>query len=291
MDTVSNMTLRIKNPEKLQISGNQLPIGYINLRALEKISKNRNGDTIYYDNTNNHCYKTGRSEEIKLEIKIYNELPKCKHIINPITIFTQLHKNRLYYVIKLPFYQIDLYDYIIKNLGTNENTTNFTEEQLINFSTQILTGLEALHYVGIIHRDIKPENILVKYNNGGDITLVLIDFGNAQSSNNQLVDNNGTYLYCAPEFLKSGRISSKYDIWSCGIILYIMMYGAPPWHTDKDYYYYKQVVVNNEIEYHNTKYSRLILLCNVLLHKNPADRLTATLAKQLIHNITYTNNS
>lgn len=107
----------------------------------------------------------------------------------------------------------------------------FSEKESREFIRQILEGLYALHHkLNIAHRDIKPENILLK-----NRTLKIIDFGFACSATDskRLVERMGTVYYIAPEVLEK-KYSRLCDVWSCGVILYILLCGFPPFYGDTD---------------------------------------------------------
>ncbi|OMJ28890.1 putative myosin light chain kinase [Smittium culicis] len=108
---------------------------------------------------------------------------------------------------------------------------HFTEDETRIVILQLLLGLNYLHEQGIVHRDIKPENILLSGYEGLDVKLA--DFGLAKIVGEQSFMKTlcGTPMYVAPEVLKSrsGRVySNKVDIWSLGVVLYICIFGFPP---------------------------------------------------------------
>jgi len=104
----------------------------------------------------------------------------------------------------------------------------FSEPIAKNLFLQILNGLEVTHNYGIAHGDLKTENVLVH----ADWSLKLCDFGNAFTNSNIENDNikSGTKSYSAPELLQSrNRICGlKTDIYSLGIILFILVTGSMP---------------------------------------------------------------
>ena len=103
----------------------------------------------------------------------------------------------------------------------------FSEKRVAEIVKQIRAGVLYLDKNRIVHRDLKPENLLYDK----DSKLVKIsDFGTGielashTSKMHQLV---GSPLYIAPEVI-SGSYDEKCDVWSCGVILYIMLCGSPP---------------------------------------------------------------
>lgn len=101
---------------------------------------------------------------------------------------------------------------------------------------QLLSTIVYCHKRGIVHRDLKPENILIeKKADKSDISIKVIDFGTAEafSSHTVLRQTIGTAYYIAPEVLY-GNYNYKCDIWSCGVILYILLSGYPPFNGRND---------------------------------------------------------
>lgn len=89
------------------------------------------------------------------------------------------------------------------------------------------------HELNIVHRDLKPENVLIdkELNN----TLKIIDFGTSievQDGEN-LTNTHGTSYYIAPEVLNK-KYNKKCDVWSVGVILYILLSGKPPFDGNND---------------------------------------------------------
>ena len=108
--------------------------------------------------------------------------------------------------------------------------TGFDEKDMCEIIQQLLMALSFIHSQNIIHRDIKPENILFA-NKKDYSSLKLIDFGLATMSNKD-TKTVGTPLYMAPETI-DGHSNPRSDIWSTGIIIYLMLTGKYPFQAEK----------------------------------------------------------
>ena len=110
----------------------------------------------------------------------------------------------------------------------------YTEKECAKIFKQILEAVNYLHAHGVCHRDLKPENILFS-NVADDSSLKLIDFGLSKilDGENKLKGAVGTTFYMAPEVIK-GKYNEKCDVWSCGVILYIMLCGKPPFFSQDE---------------------------------------------------------
>ena len=116
----------------------------------------------------------------------------------------------------------DLYEKILEMKG-------FDESKASKILFQILSGISHCHEKGVIHRDLKPENIFL-VESGNDITIKIGDFGSACILKDSMTTNGffGSSYYFAPEVL-TGSYGSKSDIWSIGIMMYIILTGTPPY--------------------------------------------------------------
>jgi calcium-dependent protein kinase len=99
------------------------------------------------------------------------------------------------------------------------------------------------HQRGIVHRDLKPENILMNKDQD-DPKLTIIDFGTSgiMEPNTMLSRQFGTSYYIAPEVLQN-KYNEKCDLWSIGVILYILLVGYPPFNGRNEHEIIERVKV------------------------------------------------
>jgi calcium/calmodulin-dependent protein kinase I len=110
---------------------------------------------------------------------------------------------------------------------------HYSETQAMEAFTQMVEAVGHCHMLSIVHRDLKPENLL--YQDAlPNMCLKLADFGLAQivSPSNRLHTACGTPGYVAPEILKGRNYDQSVDIWSLGVILYILLCGFPPFYEE-----------------------------------------------------------
>jgi len=123
--------------------------------------------------------------------------------------------------------------------------THYSEKQASKIISQVLSGVEHLHSKGIIHRDLKPENLLLS-SKDPNADIKITDFGLSEifkpGQPFEMKRAVGTPGYIAPEVLELLETGDPYgkevDLWSVGVILYILLCGFPPFHgeTEDDIY-------------------------------------------------------
>ena len=158
---------------------------------------------------------------------------------------------------------------------------SYSELQATCFMVQILEGVRYMHEKNVVHRDLKPENILLVHNkNSADITLKIADFGLAiQMKNENELDwfgFAGTPGYLSPEVLSYQKYGKPVDVWSCGVIFYILLAGyAPFWDDDKNILF--TLIKNGRFNYPPNDWSRVGVrtksLINSMLVVNPRKRI------------------
>ena len=117
-----------------------------------------------------------------------------------------------------------------------KNKENISEEEASIIISRILLAVEYLHSKQICHRDIKPENIMISKKN--DLTSIkIIDFGLSNQNFKNLVnhDYSGTYIYMAPELIEKKLYFISVDIWSIGILMFMLLNkGKHPFYIKGD---------------------------------------------------------
>lgn len=128
----------------------------------------------------------------------------------------------------------ELSDYIISKKRLNE-------DEACRIFRQIISAIEDLHKNGIAHRDLKPENILLD----SDRNVKIIDFGlsNTYKPGEMLKTACGSPCYAAPEMIAGKSYHGlATDIWSCGIILFLMVCGQLPFDDKNTARLYKKIL-------------------------------------------------
>ncbi|XP_022761149.1 phosphoenolpyruvate carboxylase kinase 1-like [Durio zibethinus] len=156
---------------------------------------------------------------------LFNE-PKILTLVSPHPNIIHLHNlyeddYHLHMVLDLCPPSQDLYNFIIQN-------GPLSEAQARPIVAQLVQALAHIHKLGVVHRDIKPENILFDYKN----SVKLTDFGSAEVEVDVMRGVVGTPYYVAPEVLGGREYGEKVDVWSCGVVLYIMLAGFPPFYGE-----------------------------------------------------------
>ncbi len=179
-------------------------------------------------------------------MKIINKSAECteqeeQEIINEINILRAMdHPN----ILKIfEFYSNkDSYSIITEYCSGgelfNEIKENgpFDEKYSAFVMYQIFSAINYCHSMKIMHRDLKPENILIMdRNRNGFPRIKICDFGTSLMVEKGGIQKKivGSSYYIAPEVLKN-NYNEKCDIWSCGVILYILLSGKPPFNGDDD---------------------------------------------------------
>ncbi|XP_026148700.1 serine/threonine-protein kinase 17A [Mastacembelus armatus] len=155
----------------------------------------------------------------------------------------------------------------------------FTEEDVKRLMKQILEGVAFLHQNNIVHLDLKPQNILLTSSSPlGDIKIVDFGLSRRVCNHHELREIMGTPEYVAPEVLNYEPISTATDMWSIGVLAYVMLTGISPFlGEDKQETFLNISQLNvsyNEEELQQLDRTALSFI-QTLLCKQPQDRATA----------------
>ena len=255
-------------------------------KDIEKIGKGAFG--IVYK-----AYELSSGRNVAIKQIAINKNKDSNELLKEIDLLKNIeHTNIVEYY---NYYKDEDYIYIIMEYlkgGTlkeyiNENKENITENDARIIIKQLLHALSYLHYTcDICHRDIKPENVMLTEKN--NISLIkLVDFGLSSDcfEAQNVLDNCGTLIYMAPEQISKKTYSKGVDIWSVGIILYMLLNkGKHPFYNIGD----KRKAIIDKINEKEIEFDPNCPISPIgkhflykLLDKNPSYRYTARPA--LIH--------
>ncbi|KAG8984358.1 Protein kinase, partial [Tulasnella sp. 427] len=162
---------------------------------------------------------------MKMRTRVSREVEYLRMLRHP-------HIIKLYEVISTPTDIImvieyaggELFNYIVEH-------GKMSESQARRFFQQIMTAISYSHQLKIVHRDLKPENVLLDEN----LNVKIVDFGlsNIMTDGDFLKTSCGSPNYAAPEVI-SGKLYAgpEIDVWSCGVILYVMLCGRLPFEDE-----------------------------------------------------------
>ena len=234
-------------------------------------------DKVYHKETKaiRAMKKISKKNTTTTESEILNEIDMLKKLdhLNLVKIYEFYATKDDYYIVTDYCKGGELFDKI-------DEVAPFGEQQAAYIIYQLLSAVHFCHSSNIIHRDLKPENILidtVKDNNFLDIKV--IDFGTAKVFDKSKIEKRriGSSYYMAPEVLRK-NYTEKCDIWSVGVIMYILLTKYPPFNGKNDDEIYEAIKVG-EYDLVNPPFDKISKqaksLISKLLEKNPEERLSA----------------
>jgi calcium-dependent protein kinase len=206
--------------------------------------------------------------------KIFLELEILKELDHPniLKVFEFFEDGIYFHMVSEYINGEILYNRILTN-------KNIPEETASNIMQQILSGIAYCHEKSIIHREIHPENILIQSNQGGDLVKI-IGFGASAMTEVNLEPNKEfqKLMYTAPEVLSAQTYSKKSDVWSCGVILYTLLTGKPPFYG-KDSSTITKRILNQDITFKGPEWQKVSgqakELVQSMLQYNPDKRISA----------------
>jgi len=213
--------------------------------------------------------RTGLMDQIKREISI---MRMVRHP-NVLQLFEVMAtKNKIYFVLEYAKGG-ELFNKIAKG--------KLTEEAARKYFQQLISAVDYCHSRGVYHRDLKPENLLLDENE----TLKVSDFGLSALAESKRQDGLlhtacGTPAYVAPEVLsRKGYSGAKADVWSCGVILFVLVANYLPFHDKNLIEMYKKI---SKAEYRCPRYFSVALkeLLYGILDPDPNIRMSTSRIKK-----------
>ncbi|XP_065261128.1 calcium/calmodulin-dependent protein kinase type II subunit delta isoform X18 [Emys orbicularis] len=157
----------------------------------------------------------------------------------------------------------------------------YSEADASHCIQQILEAVLHCHQMGVVHRDLKPENLLLASKSKG-AAVKLADFGLAievQGEQQAWFGFAGTPGYLSPEVLRKDPYGKPVDMWACGVILYILLVGYPPFWDEDQHRLYQQIKAG-AYDFPSPEWDTVTPeakdLINKMLTINPAKRITAS---------------
>ena len=221
--------------------------------------------------------KVGKVDVLKREVALLKE---CDH--PNIIQLVEVHEDQKYlHLITELCTGGELFDRIIEKTQSDEG--HFSERDAANLVQCILDAIAYCHdQKGIVHRDLKPENFLFS-SRDEDAVIKIIDFGLSRHDDMQAGIMNtkvGTPYYVAPEVLNR-EYTKSCDIWSIGVITYILLCGYPPFYGDTDNQIFDSVRTGRfdfpSPDWDGISDNAKDFIC-ALLRRDPSKRLSASKA-------------
>ena len=177
-----------------------------------------------------------RIKEQKDKIRIQREINIMKSLnhLNTIRLYSIIETNTTQYLIQEYASGKELSEYIYSK-------TKLDDKEACRYFQQIISGVEYIHKLQIAHRDLKPENMLLTASK--DIKIVDFGLSNTYKKGELLATACGSPCYAAPEMLSGKKYRGiTVDIWSCGVILYVMLVGGLPFEDTNNEALYKKII-------------------------------------------------
>ncbi|XP_020292750.1 calcium/calmodulin-dependent protein kinase type 1 isoform X4 [Pseudomyrmex gracilis] len=173
----------------------------------------------------------GKEDSLENEIKVLRRLTH-PNIVQLLETFEDKHK--VYLVMELVTGG-ELFDRIVEK-------GSYTEKDASGLIRQVLEAVGYMHDQGVVHRDLKPENLLY-YSPDEDSKIMISDFGLSKMEDSGIMATAcGTPGYVAPEVLAQKPYGKAVDVWSIGVISYILLCGYPPFYDESDANLFAQIL-------------------------------------------------
>ncbi|XP_063591816.1 calcium/calmodulin-dependent protein kinase type 1-like [Penaeus indicus] len=173
----------------------------------------------------------GKEDSLENEIKVLRRLqhPNIVQLME-----TYEDREHVYLIIELVTGG-ELFDRIVEK-------GSYTEKDASHLIRQVLEAVDYMHDQGVVHRDLKPENLLY-YSQDEDSKIMISDFGLSKMEDSGIMATAcGTPGYVAPEVLAQKPYGKAVDVWSIGVIAYILLCGYPPFYDENDANLFAQIL-------------------------------------------------
>lgn len=236
------------------------------------------------------CYK--KSSNQKCALKVLRDVPKarrevdlhwrasgCSYIVKIIDVYENVYSGQRCLLVVMECMEGgELFSRIQERADCA-----FTEREAAEIVTQVASAIHYLHSMNIAHRDLKPENLLYTRKSAEGI-LKLTDFGFAKEITSHVKSLQTpcyTPYYVAPEVLGPEKYDKSCDMWSLGVIMYILLCGYPPFYSNHGAAIspgMKKRIRNGQYEFPNPEWSKVSKdakdLIRGLLKTVPEERLS-----------------
>ncbi|KAK8753818.1 hypothetical protein OTU49_001775 [Cherax quadricarinatus] len=173
----------------------------------------------------------GKEDSLENEIKVLRRLTH-PNIVQLLETFED--KQKVYLVMELVTGG-ELFDRIVEK-------GSYTEKDAADLIRQVLEAVDYMHDQGVVHRDLKPENLLY-FSQDEDSKIMISDFGLSKMEDSGIMATAcGTPGYVAPEVLAQKPYGKAVDVWSIGVIAYILLCGYPPFYDENDANLFAQIL-------------------------------------------------
>ncbi|XP_035723152.1 calcium/calmodulin-dependent protein kinase type 1-like isoform X1 [Vespa mandarinia] len=143
---------------------------------------------------------------------------------------------------------------------------SYTEKDASGLIRQVLEAVDYMHEQGVVHRDLKPENLLY-YSPDEDSKIMISDFGLSKMEDSGIMATAcGTPGYVAPEVLAQKPYGKAVDVWSIGVISYILLCGYPPFYDENDANLFAQIL-KGEFEFDSPYWDDISDSAKDFIHK------------------------
>ena len=208
-------------------------------------------------------------ELVRTEIEI---LKICQHP-NIIRLYNVFENVEYMYIIMEYCSGGDLFSYL------EERNFRVSEKRAATIIHKMATAVYYMHSFGVAHRDLKPENVLMT-SNDDDSDIRILDFGLSKilGPNEKCDEPYGTLTYCAPEIIVDEPYSKAVDLWSLGIMTYLMVSGKLPFNSEDENEIARKVVYDEPDYVRNPVWKNISPECidfiKRLLNKDQNKRMT-----------------